>query len=84
MRLVDHGPVAGEEDQIAAFRELWGRKSELRRFKDGMIVESVVWDVKTVDERAHIPTLIVKFLLQHHFGLTSSSSWRRTGMAFYF
>lgn len=76
LRLVDHGPVAGEEDQtqIAAFRELWGGKSELRRFKDGRIVESVVWDVKTVDERAHIPTLIVKFLLQHHFGLTSSSS----------
>jgi len=81
MRLVDHGPAAGEEDQtqIAAFRELWGGKSELRRFKDGRIVESVVWDVKTVDERAHIPTLIVKFLLQHHFGLSSASSSDSSG-----
>lgn len=80
-RLVDHGPAAGEENQaqIAAFRELWGGKSELRRFKDGRIMESVVWNVKTVDERAHIPTLIVQFLLQHHFGLDPSSSPDRTG-----
>ncbi|KXN85109.1 U3 small nucleolar RNA-associated protein 22 [Leucoagaricus sp. SymC.cos] len=75
-RLVDHGPAADEQDQslIAAFRELWGEKAELRRFKDGRIIESVVWDAKTADERAHVPTFIVRFLLQRHFGITSSSS----------
>ena len=26
------------------FRQFWGEKSELRRFRDGAIVEAVVWD----------------------------------------
>ncbi|KAG8221585.1 Nrap protein [Butyriboletus roseoflavus] len=70
-RLVDHGPTAEEQDTEAAkdFRQLWGHKAELRRFKDGRIVESVVWEVKTSDERAHIPTSIVRHLLCLHFGI---------------
>ncbi|KAF8443704.1 Nrap protein [Boletus edulis BED1] len=70
-RLVDHGPAAGEQDTEAAkeFRQLWGPKSELRRFKDGRITESVVWEVKTSDERAHIPAFIVRHLLHLHFGV---------------
>lgn len=70
-RLVDHGPAIEEQDTEAAkeFRQLWGPKAELRRFKDGRIVESVVWEVKTSDERAHIPTLIVCHLLHLHFGI---------------
>ena len=72
-RLVDHGPAADEEDQsvVQRFREFWGDKAELRRFKDGRITESVVWDVKTADERAHIPGMIVRHLLRHHFGLAA-------------
>ena len=71
MRLVDHGPAAEEQDTKAAeeFRQLWGQKAELRRFKDGRILESVVWDVKTSDERAHIPAFIVRHLLHLHFGI---------------
>lgn len=74
-RLVDHGPSADEQDQdlLAAFRELWGDNAELRRFKDGRIMESVVWDVKTADERAHVPTLVVRYLLQRHFGISASA-----------
>lgn len=70
-RLVDRGPPAEEQDSEAAkeFRELWGSKAELRRFKDGRIVESVVWEVKTSDERAHIPAFIVRHLLHLHFGI---------------
>lgn len=70
-RLVDHGPAADDQDQDALeqFRQFWGDKSELRRFKDGRIVESVVWEVSTVDERAHVPTMIVRHLLKLHFGL---------------
>ncbi|KAG6335422.1 hypothetical protein ID866_3669 [Astraeus odoratus] len=68
-RLVDHGPVAEEQvsDASQEFRQLWGEKAELRRFKDGRIIESVVWEVKTSDERAHIPATIVRHLLHHHF-----------------
>jgi U3 small nucleolar RNA-associated protein 22 len=75
-RLVDQGPAAGDQDQdlLTAFRELWGEKAELRRFKDGRIVESVVWDVKTADDRAHVPAAVVQYLLQRHFNIPASSS----------
>ena len=48
-RLVDRGPAA--EDEIAAgqFRTLWGSKAELRRFKDGAIVEAVVGKIRKDD-----------------------------------
>ena len=74
-RLVDHGPAADNPDPEAArqFRELWGDKAELRRFKDGSIVESVVWDVKNADERAQVPFFIVCHLLARHCGVEASA-----------
>ncbi|KAG5651498.1 hypothetical protein H0H81_008470 [Sphagnurus paluster] len=74
-RLVDHGPAADEEDEakLKAFREFWGDKAELRRFKDGRIIESVVWDIKTADERAHVPGMIVRHVLQRHFSVGSDA-----------
>ena len=70
--LVEHGPAAGDEDQVALeqFRELWGDKSELRRFKDGRILESVVWEVTTADEMSHVPSRIVRHLLKRHFDIS--------------
>ena len=69
--LVDHGPAASDQDQVALeqFRDFWGDKSELRRFKDGRIVESVVWEVTTADEMAHVPSNIVRYLLKRHFNI---------------
>jgi len=74
-RLVDHGPAADEQDQsiLENFRNLWGDKSELRRFKDGRIVESAVWEVKTADEKAHVPSMVVRHLLKWHFGLEENA-----------
>ena len=72
--LVDRGPSVEETEKNPEFREFWGNdKTELRRFKDGRILESVVWDVKTVDEKAHIPALIAKHLLGLHFGIGEAS-----------
>lgn len=42
-RQVDHGPTVEEKEAAKAFRQFWGEKSELRRFKDGSILESLVW-----------------------------------------
>ena len=42
-RRVDRGPSATDEDACAQFTEFWGSKSRLRRFRDGTIVEAVVW-----------------------------------------
>lgn len=79
-RLVDHGPVAAEAPSRAtdAFRELWGNKAELRRFQDGSITESVVWHVRDSDERTHIPAMIIRHILDLHFGIRGDavSSWQ--------
>ena len=42
---IDRGPSADSVD-AAKFRAFWGKKAELRRFKDGSILECVVWDPK--------------------------------------
>ncbi|PPQ69344.1 hypothetical protein CVT24_001638 [Panaeolus cyanescens] len=70
-RLVDHGPAAEDTDEVAReeFRDFWGNKAELRRFKDGRIVESVVWEVSTADERMHVPSMIIRHLLKRHFNI---------------
>jgi U3 small nucleolar RNA-associated protein 22 len=76
---VDRGPSVEEAEKDCEFREFWGKdKTELRRFKDGTILESVVWDVKTTDEKAHIPVSIAKHLLRYHFGIeeTSVFTWQ--------
>ena len=42
-RVVDHGPSAENKQAAATFRQFWGEKAELRRFKDGSILESLIW-----------------------------------------
>lgn len=71
-RLVDHGPPAGDEAAGAAFREFWGSKAELRRFKDGSIEESVVWEVPNPDERIRVPVSVVQHILNLHFGIPNA------------
>ncbi|KAF2000997.1 Nrap protein [Amniculicola lignicola CBS 123094] len=67
-RAVDHGPSAENKKDAAAFRQFWGEKSELRRFKDGSILESLVWSIKDTS----IPVLeqIVLHVLQKHVSAT--------------
>lgn len=43
-RVLDLGPSPEQKEEAAKFREWWGERAELRRFKDGSILESVVWD----------------------------------------
>ncbi|CAE6446111.1 unnamed protein product [Rhizoctonia solani] len=68
-RLVDYGPPAEDSVGTEVFRAFWGPKAELRRFKDGRILESVVWEVNHPDERAHIPGRLIRHTLQYHFGI---------------
>ena len=77
LRLVDHGPPASDATACAQFREFWGEKSEMRRFSDGSIVESLVWGLDedngrglmAPDERVKIPGKIVQFVLERHLGI---------------
>lgn len=45
-RQMEHGPPAEEQKDAARFRQFWGEKAELRRFKDGSILECVEWSSK--------------------------------------
>ncbi|KAF4437049.1 U3 small nucleolar RNA-associated 22 [Fusarium acutatum] len=45
-RQMEHGPAAEEQKEAAKFRQFWGEKAELRRFKDGSILECVEWSSK--------------------------------------
>lgn len=70
-RLVDHGPPAEEKKKAAKFQKFWGEKAELRRFKDGSILESLVWSPGS----AHtIFRDIVTYLVNRHLGRDSSAS----------
>ena len=42
-RRIDMGPPA-ETNGVAAFRDFWGPRAELRRFADGSIREAVLWE----------------------------------------
>ncbi|WWC64350.1 uncharacterized protein I303_106960 [Kwoniella dejecticola CBS 10117] len=70
-RVIDIGPSSDTAQSAAAeaFRQLWGDKAELRRFRDGSISESVVWDISRPEEAILIPGKIVKYLLTKHFDI---------------
>ncbi|KAH0543993.1 hypothetical protein FGG08_001760 [Glutinoglossum americanum] len=65
-RVVDHGPPAEAKKEAAAFRKFWGEKAELRRFKDGSILESLVWSDK--ESKTPIFQQVVLYLLDRNFG----------------
>ena len=65
-RLVDHGPPASDPLSAAVFRTFWGDKAELRRFKDGSILESVVWTSKSAEDRYSIVKRITRYVLARH------------------
>lgn len=61
-RLVDHGPAAEDQEAAADFQQFWGEKAELRRFKDGSILESLVWSKSTP-----VTKQIIEYLIERHF-----------------
>jgi U3 small nucleolar RNA-associated protein 22 len=63
-RTVDHGPPAEHKSGAAKFQKFWGDKAELRRFKDGSILESLVWS-QTPD--SSIFQEIITYLVKRHF-----------------
>ncbi|KAJ3032596.1 hypothetical protein HDV00_007333 [Rhizophlyctis rosea] len=72
IRVVEHGPPPEDSAASDAFRAMWGEKAELRRFKDGSILESVVFDCDgTLDQRSLIVGRMVGFLLERHFGIAA-------------
>ncbi|MCJ1448730.1 MAG: hypothetical protein MMC23_009247 [Stictis urceolatum] len=75
-RIVDYGPSADETKATASFRNFWGQKSELRRFKDGQILETLVWDQ---DQTTSVLEQILKYIITRHFGSTMAQSIQLQG-----
>lgn len=67
-RLVDHGPRPEQTEAVEEFKAFWGDLSELRRFRDGRVVESVVWNVKGQAQKATIPRRISQYVIERHIG----------------
>ncbi|KAF4732341.1 Nucleolar protein 6 [Perkinsus olseni] len=61
-RLLDKGP-SPKAEEAEAWRELWGPKSELRRFKDGTMLECCVWN--GADDES-VEGQIIRHILEHH------------------
>lgn len=64
-RTVDRGPSIEDKSASAFFRRFWGEKAELRRFRDGTILESLVWN--NLGPKRTIVDSIVSHVLNHHF-----------------
>ncbi|TVU51043.1 hypothetical protein EJB05_02447 [Eragrostis curvula] len=64
-RLVDIGPNPENRDEAAKFRKFWGEKAELRRFKDGNIAESTVWESEPWEKHTIIKRIADYVLMKH-------------------
>ncbi|KAM7251230.1 hypothetical protein ACFE04_023113 [Oxalis oulophora] len=64
-RGVDIGPDADNKEEALVFRKFWGEKAELRRFKDGRIAESTVWQCEPSKRHLILKNIIEHVLLRH-------------------
>lgn len=82
-RIVDKGPSADDKEASLAFRRFWHGKSELRRFKDGAIIEAVVWDEISADDRHFVTDAIVKYIVPAHCPHVSVSRIKTSNSALF-
>ncbi|XP_048255650.1 nucleolar protein 6-like isoform X1 [Haliotis rufescens] len=69
--IINKGPPA-QAPEAREFRELWGDKSELRRFQDSSICEAVVWMTSSlISKRRHVCSKVVKHILNRHADIPS-------------
>jgi len=73
-RQLDRGPPSSDAAAVKKFRLFWGSKAKLRRFKDGSILETVMWGENEVPLRLihRLPKTILEHLLRRHFQGCSS------------
>ena len=65
-RTVDKGPPVENREAAADFKQFWGSKSEVRRMKDGAIVQAVIWSSCTgLAKRHHVIDCILSHILKY-------------------
>ena len=60
-----------DEAVSAVFKELWGEKSQLRRFRDGSMVETVSFEDEEVN-KSRVLFQMLKFILSKHLDINLS------------
>ncbi|KAI0988161.1 hypothetical protein GJ496_000129 [Pomphorhynchus laevis] len=50
----------------ASFKQFWGDVVSLRRFNDGTITEAVHWPCNNMDDKLHVWTRIIRYVLKRH------------------
>lgn len=73
-RVIEYGPPADSAEEVRRFRAFWGDKAETRRFKDGRILASVVWDAEAPSERSTIFVQTIRHLVERHLEVPKSST----------
>eukprot|EP01018_Ginkgo_biloba_P017195 Gb_07104 [translate_table: standard] len=68
--MLDMGPSADNKEESTKFRTFWGEKAELRRFKDGTIAESAVWECEQWEKHLIIKK-IAEYILSRHLSLST-------------
>ncbi|KAI5088223.1 nucleolar protein 6 [Silurus meridionalis] len=71
LSVLERGPAA-DKPEAEEFRQLWGSRSELRRFQDGAITEAVLWSGSSTCERRHVLLEIITHLLDLHADIPES------------
>ncbi|KAF6725205.1 Nucleolar protein 6 [Oryzias melastigma] len=77
--VLEKGPAA-DNPKAVEFRQLWGSRSELRRFQDGSITEAVLWEGESMCQKRLVPQQIVTYLLQLHADIPEASVRHVGGM----
>ncbi|XP_076854204.1 nucleolar protein 6 [Brachyhypopomus gauderio] len=72
LSVLERGPPA-DSPEACEFRQLWGSRSELRRFQDGAITEAVLWSGSSTSQRRHVPLQIITHLLHLHADIPKTS-----------
>ncbi|KAM9992348.1 hypothetical protein ACTFIY_009788 [Dictyostelium cf. discoideum] len=71
LSVIDLGPPA-DHVNASKFREFWGNKSQIRRFKDGSILEAVTWNPKNGSRHLVIEE-IIKYTLNYHLQIPTDN-----------
>lgn len=71
LSVLERGPPA-DNPKADEFRQLWGSRSELRRFQDGSITEAVLWSGNSNCQRRFILLEIITHLLKLHADIPES------------
>ena len=69
---VERGPNA-DSPEAKQFKDFWGQKSELRRFQDLNICETVFWKTKCFAEQRKIIDNSIQYILTTNVGIPSDA-----------